>query len=85
MNKNKDSLVAGCAIVIAFFITLLFVVLKLTGVIAWPWIAVLMPVIVVYGLGIGIWLFALLATVMLIAIVGGMECLTSGNDNDEED
>ena len=52
---------------LAAFLTVIFVILKLTGVIAWSWWIVFLPLILVYGLG---------AIVLLIGVIWFLIYLT---------
>ena len=45
---------------LAAFLTVLFAILKLTGVITWSWWIVFLPLIAVYGLGVVILVIAAL-------------------------
>ena len=61
MNNNRTAGTGG-GIGIAGILTIIFVVLKLVGVISWPWICVLSP----------IWIMALLVIgAIVIAVIVG--------------
>lgn len=55
MNENKS----GGSIGFIGLLTIVFIVLKLTGVIAWSWLWVLSPIWITAGIGIAIVLVAL--------------------------
>ena len=61
MNNKTTS---GGGITFVSLLQLVFIVLKLCGVITWSWVFVLMPLIV--ATGITIILFAVLAILMLV-------------------
>lgn len=60
--NNKTT--AGGGITFASLLQLVFIVLKLCGVITWSWVFVLMPLIV--AIGLTIILFVVLAILMLV-------------------
>lgn len=59
MENNRKNTYKGISI--CTILTVLFVILKLTGVIAWPWFWVLFPLIIDLG-------FALIALVVLMVV-----------------
>lgn len=64
---SKQSTSSSSGIGFTGLLTIVFIVLKLTGVIAWPWVWVLSP----------IWISAGLALVLLI-VVGGIAFFVAG-------
>ena len=59
MENNRNNTYKGISI--CTILTVLFVILKLTGVIAWPWFWVLFPLILDLG-------FALIALVVVMVV-----------------
>ena len=61
-NDNKSTInIGGGSIGLGSLLTIIFLVLKLCGVIAWEWIYVFLPVIISFGL-------SLLITIIVIVI-----------------
>lgn len=93
-NNNNDSSSSssgnGCCgpviLIMVIFITSLFVILKLTGVIDWAWLAVLSPLLIYLAATLGTFLVCgvcviailiviLLFTIVCIAIAEGVDWL----------
>ena len=50
-NNNKNNTTRGVSLSgVSFFLTLLFLILKLCKVIDWPWVFVFLPIIISAGL-----------------------------------
>ena len=59
MKKDRDNKTAGGGVGFCGLLGVAFIVLKLVGVISWPWIWVLAP----------IWIPAAIATIIVIAAI----------------
>ena len=67
-----DNNTSGSGIGITSVLTIVFVILKLTGVIAWSWWLVLLPTIITVGLGIIITIvFGVISGIMISRKNGG--------------
>lgn len=53
---------------IPIFLTLVFVVLQICGVINWPWYFILAPILILVGLGIIITILVLFILIILLAL-----------------
>lgn len=60
-ENNKTINIGGGSIGLGSLLTIIFLVLKLCGVIAWEWIYVFLPVIISFGL-------SLLITIIVIVV-----------------
>lgn len=70
MASNQSN-TAGCGLgFLAILLTVLFVALKLTGVIAWPWLAVISPFLIYIALAI-VWSVVVLVFIVIVAIAAG--------------
>lgn len=80
MDKVKINL--SCKVTGFFnFLTLVFIVLKLTGVVTWSWVKVLSPSVFIGGL----YIFNLILTVFIITVITiTNEVLTSQNNKPVE-
>jgi len=67
-NNNSGSKSGGIGFV--GLLTIVFIVLKLTGVIAWSWVWVLAPLWISFGLWLG-----------LVIIIGGIALLAGGSNS----
>lgn len=65
MSSNSNVTVAAPAFPVATILTIVFVVLKLTDVIAWSWWWVLSPLWISFGIGLVVLLIALAAIVIV--------------------
>jgi len=66
--SSENNYVSGAPL--GVLLTVLFVALKLTGVIAWSWIWVLSPLWIPIGIGIGIMIVTLVLLSIFAAAVG---------------
>lgn len=58
----------GITISIPIFLTLVFVILQICGVINWPWYFILAPILISVGLGIVVTILVLFILIILLAL-----------------
>lgn len=58
----------GLTISIPIFLTLVFVVLQVCGVINWPWYFILAPILISVGIGIIVTILILFILIILLAL-----------------
>lgn len=70
-NERTTSVASGGVSLgsLCLLLTIVFVVLKITGVISWSWFWVLFPIIFSFGLGIFLTLIILVCTAITVIIL----------------